>query len=47
MQLAVDENDYFNNNMRLTRYTLKRNMKKLRKPPDKYRFEWVTWILYK
>jgi len=33
----VNENEYFENNMRLNRYTLKRNMDKLRKPPDKYR----------
>jgi len=38
LQLNISDNEYFFNNMRLIGYTLKRNLDKLRKPPDKYRF---------
>jgi len=38
LQLSVNENEYFFNNMRLLTYSLKRNLDKLRKPTDKYRF---------
>jgi len=47
LQLLVNENEYFANNMHLIEYTFKRMLDKLRKLPDKYRFvKVVALFLY-
>ena len=37
LQLLVNESEYFLNNIRFVKYDIKRNLDKLRKPPEKYR----------
>jgi hypothetical protein len=36
-QLTVNESEYFANNLRFVKYSMKRNLRKLRKSPEKYR----------
>ena len=39
IQLEVTDNEYFENNIRCIKFGMQKNLEKLRKPPDKSRFD--------
>jgi hypothetical protein len=36
LQLMINESEYFMNNLRFVKYSMKRNLRKLRRSPEKY-----------